>query len=36
MEKAGTTLRGETCFKGLEVVWYAVDRRDWGAGACSA
>ena len=29
MEKAGMTLRGQTCFKGLEMVWYAVDRRDW-------
>jgi RimJ/RimL family protein N-acetyltransferase len=33
MEKVGMTLRGETCFKGLGVVWYAVDRRDWSAGA---
>ena len=29
MEKAGLTLRGETSWKGYEVVWYAVDREEW-------
>jgi RimJ/RimL family protein N-acetyltransferase len=26
-EKAGLTLRGELCFRGYDVVWYAIDRR---------
>ena len=34
-EKAGLTLRGETRFKGFEVIWYAIDRREWDAGASS-
>jgi len=29
MEKAGLTFRGETRWRGNDVVWYAVDRRDW-------
>ena len=29
MEKAGLTLRGETRWRGQDVVWYAIDRRDW-------
>ena len=28
-EKAGLTLRGELPFKGHDVVWYAIDRREW-------
>jgi RimJ/RimL family protein N-acetyltransferase len=28
-EKAGLTLRGETRWRGADVVWYAVDRPDW-------
>ncbi len=32
MEKAGLTLRGETRWRGLDVVWYAADRREWKAG----
>jgi RimJ/RimL family protein N-acetyltransferase len=31
-EKAGLTLRGELCFRGYDVVWYAIDRREWDAG----
>ncbi len=31
MEKLGMTLRGETRFKGYDVVWYAVDRQAWDA-----
>jgi RimJ/RimL family protein N-acetyltransferase len=34
-EKAGLTLRGETRFKGFDVVWYAIDRREWDASASS-
>jgi len=34
-EKAGLTLRGETRFKGFDVFWYAIDRRQWDAGASS-
>ena len=30
-EKAGLTLRGETHFKGYDVIWYAIDRREWDA-----
>jgi RimJ/RimL family protein N-acetyltransferase len=26
-EKAGLTLRGELCFRGYDVVWYAINRR---------
>jgi hypothetical protein len=29
MEKLGMTLRGETHFKGSDVVWYAVERQVW-------
>ena len=29
MEKCGLTLRGETRWKDLDVVWYAVDRWEW-------
>jgi RimJ/RimL family protein N-acetyltransferase len=31
-EKAGLTLCGELCFRGYDVVWYAIDRREWDAG----
>jgi RimJ/RimL family protein N-acetyltransferase len=32
MEKAGLTFRGGTRWRGLDVVWYAIDRRDrWGS-----
>jgi RimJ/RimL family protein N-acetyltransferase len=31
MEKAGLTLRGETRWRGHEVIWYALDREDWKA-----
>jgi RimJ/RimL family protein N-acetyltransferase len=31
MEKLGMTLRGETYFKGSDVVWYAVERQVWEA-----
>jgi RimJ/RimL family protein N-acetyltransferase len=31
MEKLGMTLRGETPFKGSDVVWYAVERQVWEA-----
>jgi RimJ/RimL family protein N-acetyltransferase len=31
MEKLGMTLRGETRFKGSDVVWYAVERQVWEA-----
>ena len=27
-EKAGLTLRGETCWRDNDVVWYAIDRPD--------
>jgi len=30
-EKAGLTLRGETRWRGVNVVWYAIDRQDWRA-----
>jgi RimJ/RimL family protein N-acetyltransferase len=29
MEKTGLTLRGETRWRGQDVVWYAIGRRDW-------
>ncbi len=29
MEKLGMSLRGETPFKGYDVVWYAVERQVW-------
>jgi len=29
MEKAGLTFRGETRWRGFDVVWYATDRQDW-------
>jgi RimJ/RimL family protein N-acetyltransferase len=32
MEKAGLTLRGETRWRGTDVVWYAIDRREWEVG----
>ena len=35
-EKAGLTLRGETRFKGFDVVWYAIDRREWWDAAASS
>jgi RimJ/RimL family protein N-acetyltransferase len=35
MEKAGLTYRGETRWRDMDVVWYAVDRREWDAGASS-
>jgi RimJ/RimL family protein N-acetyltransferase len=31
MEKLGMTLRGETRFKGYDVVWYGMDRQVWEA-----
>ena len=31
MEKLGMTLRGETRFKGSDVVWYAAERQVWEA-----
>jgi len=31
MEKLGMTLRGETRFRGSDVVWYAVERQVWEA-----
>jgi RimJ/RimL family protein N-acetyltransferase len=30
-EKAGLTLRGETRWRDVDVVWYAIDRQDWKA-----
>ena len=30
-EKAGLTLRGETRWRGNDVVWYAIDRHEWEA-----
>ena len=30
-EKAGLTLRGETRWRGSDVVWYAIDRHEWEA-----
>lgn len=29
IEKTGQTFRGETRWSGQDVVWYAIDRRDW-------
>ena len=29
MEKCGLTFRGRTRWRGLEHVWYAIDRREW-------
>ncbi|MBA2712499.1 MAG: GNAT family N-acetyltransferase [Rubrobacteraceae bacterium] len=29
MEKAGLTYRGETRWRGLDVVWYEIDRWEW-------
>ncbi len=34
-EKAGLTLRGETRFKGFDVIWYAIDRQEWDASVSS-
>jgi RimJ/RimL family protein N-acetyltransferase len=31
MEKCGLVQRGETRWRGLEHVWYAIDRREWEA-----
>jgi ribosomal-protein-alanine N-acetyltransferase len=31
MEKCGLVQRGETRWKGLYHVWYAIDRREWEA-----
>jgi RimJ/RimL family protein N-acetyltransferase len=28
-EKVGLTLRGETRWRGVDVVWYAIERPDW-------
>ena len=36
MEKCGLTLRGETRWRGLDHVWYAIDRREWEVGRRSA
>jgi RimJ/RimL family protein N-acetyltransferase len=36
MEKLGMTLRGETRFKGYDVVWYAVDHQAWDANGPSS
>jgi len=35
MGKAGLTYRGSARCKGHDVVWYAADRRGWGAGGFS-
>jgi RimJ/RimL family protein N-acetyltransferase len=32
MGKAGLTYRGSTCWRNHDVVWYAADRGEWGAG----
>ncbi len=32
MEKAGLTYRGETRWRGNDVIWYAIDRDAWEAG----
>ena len=29
MEKAGLTYRGETHWRGQDVIWYAIDREAW-------
>ena len=31
MEKAGLTYRGETRWRGHDVIWYAIDRDAWEA-----
>jgi ribosomal-protein-alanine N-acetyltransferase len=31
MEKAGLTLQGETRWRNFDIIWYAVDRQEWGA-----
>lgn len=28
-EKAGMTLRGEASWRGHDVIWYGIDRREW-------
>jgi len=33
MEKTGLTLRGQTRWRGHDVVWYAMDRDPWEAGS---
>jgi RimJ/RimL family protein N-acetyltransferase len=30
MERLGLTLRGEADWRGYHMVWYAIDREDWG------
>jgi RimJ/RimL family protein N-acetyltransferase len=35
MEKVGLTYRGETRWRDIDVVWYAVERREYDAGASS-
>lgn len=30
MEKSGLRLQGNTSFRGHDMVWYAIDREDWG------
>lgn len=32
MERAGLTLRGATRWRDLDVIWYAIDRREWEGG----
>lgn len=32
MEKAGLTFQGETRWRSFDVVWYAIDLREWKAG----
>jgi len=29
MEKAGLTFRGARRWREVDLVWYAIDRRDW-------
>ncbi len=29
MEKSGLSLRGEACWRGFDVVWYDISRREW-------
>jgi RimJ/RimL family protein N-acetyltransferase len=35
-QKLGMTSRGETNFKGNDVIWYAIERREWNADALSS
>jgi RimJ/RimL family protein N-acetyltransferase len=32
MEKCGLVQQGETRWKGLDHLWYAIDRQEWEAG----